>query len=69
MIGVHNWGKGFHQVGNLDKALTGVDTERFQILLSHDPTHFEEQVKHKTNIDLTLSGHTHGMQMVSKSLH
>ena len=63
LIGVHNWGKGFHQVGNLPKALNGSDEEEFQILLSHDPTHFEEQVKHKTSIDLTLSGHTHGMQM------
>jgi len=63
LIGVHNWGKGFHQVGDLDKALKGVNPDNFQILLSHDPTHFEEQVKNKTSIDLTLSGHTHGMQM------
>jgi predicted MPP superfamily phosphohydrolase len=63
LVGVHNWGKGFHQVGNLDKALKGTDPNKFQILLSHDPTHFEEQVKQKTKIDLTLSGHTHGMQM------
>lgn len=63
LIGVHNWGKGFHQVGDLDKALIGVSPKNFQILLSHDPTHFEEQVKNKTSIDLTLSGHTHGMQM------
>jgi len=63
LIGVHNWGKGFHQVGNLSKAINGCDPNEFKILLSHDPTHFEEQVKHKTNIDLTLSGHTHGMQM------
>ncbi len=63
LIGVHNWGKGFHQVGDLDKALKGINPDNFQILLSHDPTHFEEQVKNKTTIDLTLSGHTHGMQM------
>ena len=63
LIGVHNWGQGFHQVGDLQKAIQGVDAESFKILLSHDPTHFEEQVKHKTDIDLTLSGHTHGMQM------
>ena len=63
LIGVHNWGKGFHQVGDLKKALIGIDHDSFQILLSHDPTHFEEQVKNKTSIDLTLSGHTHGMQM------
>ena len=63
LIGVHNWGKGFHQVGNLSKATEGVKSGEFKILLSHDPTHFEEQVKNKTDIDLTLSGHTHGMQM------
>lgn len=63
LIGVHNWGRGFHQVGNLQKALIGSDPHEFQILLSHDPTHFEEQVKNQTDIDLTLSGHTHGMQM------
>ncbi len=63
LVGVHNWGKGFHKVGNLERALVGTNDHEFQILLSHDPTHFEEQVKQKTNIDLTLSGHTHGMQM------
>ena len=63
LIGVHNWGKGFHQVGNLQRAIEGTSEGEFQILLSHDPTHFEEQVKNKTTIDLTLSGHTHGMQM------
>jgi len=63
LIGVHNWGKGFHQVGDLTKALEDTNPDDFQILLSHDPTHFEEQVKYKTSIDLTLSGHTHGMQM------
>ena len=34
----------------------------FKILLSHDPTHWAEEVAAKTKIDLTLSGHTHGMQ-------
>jgi len=63
LIGVHNWGHGFHQIGDLNKALQGTDPQDFQILLSHDPTHFELEVKNKTNVDLTLSGHTHGMQM------
>jgi predicted MPP superfamily phosphohydrolase len=63
LVGVHNWGKGFHQIGDLNKAITGANTGDFKILLSHDPTHYEEQVKYKTDIDLTLSGHTHGMQM------
>lgn len=63
LIGVQNWGRGFIQVGNLDKALQGVDPSAFKILLSHDPTHWEEQVRHNpANIQLTLSGHTHGAQ-------
>jgi hypothetical protein len=63
LVGVHNWGKGFGEIGDLKKAMIGVDQDSFQVLLSHDPTHFEYQVQGKTNIDLTLSGHTHGMQM------
>jgi predicted MPP superfamily phosphohydrolase len=63
LIGVQNWGKGFIQLGNLDKALAGVDKDAFKILLSHDPTHWEEKVRfNTTKIDLTLSGHTHGAQ-------
>lgn len=62
LIGVHNWGKGFHQVGDLQQAIKGVNPDDFKILLSHDPTHWEEQVVGKEDIDLTLSGHTHGMQ-------
>ncbi len=64
LVGVENWGKGFIQKGDLDKALTGVDEKAFKILLSHDPSHWEEIVKHHpTHIHLTLSGHTHGMQV------
>ena len=63
LIGIQNWGRGFKQVGDLNKALQGVDKDAFKILLSHDPTHWEEQVRyHPTNIHLTLSGHTHGAQ-------
>ena len=63
LIGVQNWGHGFKKVGDLDKALTGVDKGAFKILLSHDPTHWEEIVrKHPTKVHLTLSGHTHGAQ-------
>ncbi len=63
LIGVENWGNHFRKSGDLAKALEGTDENRFQILLSHDPTHWEQQVHEKTKIDLTLSGHTHGMQM------
>lgn len=64
LIGVQNWGKGFIQIGDLDKALKNVKPEAFKILLSHDPSHWEEIVKHHPNhVHLTLSGHTHGMQV------
>jgi len=64
VVGVENWGKPpFPQHGDLGKALENVSETDFKILLSHDPTHWDYKVlKHKTNIDLTLSGHTHGMQ-------
>jgi predicted MPP superfamily phosphohydrolase len=63
LIGVQNWGRGFIQIGDLDKALKGVPEDAFKILLSHDPTHWEEKVRfHPTTIQLTLSGHTHGAQ-------
>lgn len=63
LIGVQNWGRGFIQIGDLDKALKGVDKDAFKILLSHDPTHWEEKVRFNTTpIQLTLSGHTHGAQ-------
>lgn len=63
VLGVENWGKRpFPQYGKLDKALERAGDTEFKILLSHDPTHFDEQVAGKTDIALTLSGHTHGMQ-------
>jgi predicted MPP superfamily phosphohydrolase len=63
LIGVQNWGRGFIKLGDLDKALQGVDKDAFKILLSHDPTHWEEMVRyHPTTIHLTLAGHTHGAQ-------
>jgi predicted MPP superfamily phosphohydrolase len=65
LAGIENWGRGFRQSGDLQKALEGSGhEERCTILMSHDPTHWEEQVMGgKANIELTLSGHTHGMQM------
>jgi len=64
LIGVENWGKrGFVKHGDLNKALEGTSNDEFKILLSHDPSHWQAQVlEHKSNIQLTLSGHTHGMQ-------
>lgn len=64
LLGVENWGLGFKSKGDLEKALNGVKERDFKILLSHDPSHWEAMVKtHPSKIHLTLSGHTHGMQM------
>ena len=63
IIGVENWGKGFKQKGDLKKASSKIDPQDFKILLSHDPSHWEyEVVNNKMHYQLTLSGHTHGMQ-------
>lgn len=63
IIGVQNWGaRGFAQYGNLQKAHAASSDAPFKILLSHDPSHWDGQVHEYPDIDLTLSGHTHGMQ-------
>lgn len=63
IVGVENWGiPPFKQYGDLEKALLKVKDISFKILLSHDPTHWSEEVVKQTDIALTLSGHTHGMQ-------
>lgn len=63
IVGVENWGNPpFKQYGDLQQSLQGVEDVGFKILLSHDPSHWSEEVVNKTNIALTLSGHTHGMQ-------
>lgn len=64
LAGVENWGIApFPQYGNLNQALAGI-SESFIIMLSHDPSHWSEQiVDFPLSIELTLSGHTHGMQM------
>ena len=63
IVGVENWGAPpFKQYGDLKKALSNVHDIPFKILLSHDPSHWSEEVVSKTDISLTLSGHTHGMQ-------
>jgi len=63
LIGVENWGKHFGEFGDIDKATENVTVKDFKILMSHDPSHWEYIVKqHPKNIQLTLSGHTHGMQ-------
>jgi len=63
IVGVENWGlPPFRQDGDLEKALKDVKSIPFKILLSHDPSYWDEEVIPETDISLTLSGHTHGMQ-------
>ncbi len=64
LVGVENWGAGgFKKAGDLQKAAAGIEKQDFKILLSHDPSHWENEVKgHEDHYHLTLSGHTHGMQ-------
>ncbi|MEE9408449.1 MAG: metallophosphoesterase [Polaribacter sp.] len=64
LLGVENWGKGFNQAGDLQKASANIKQEDFKILMSHDPSHWEYKIKDDPfNYQLTLSGHTHGLQM------
>ena len=64
IVGVENWGHPpFPQYGDLEKATADLAHDDFKILMSHDPSHFDGEVKtHGKKIHLTLSGHTHGMQ-------
>jgi uncharacterized protein len=64
IVGVENWGAGnFNKDGDLDTAMDLVDDNLPTLLLSHDPSHWNEVVlKSDYKIDLQLSGHTHGMQ-------
>ena len=63
LIGVENWGDGFKKKGDIDKAIKKIKKDDFKVLMSHDPSHWEKIiVNHDNHFDLTLSGHTHGMQ-------
>ncbi len=65
LLGIENWGaKGrFPKYGKMHEAFPGTETIPFKILLSHDPSHWDAEVKTKyPSIDLMLAGHTHGMQ-------
>lgn len=62
LLGTENWGKGFQQYGDFDATMQGTEEGEFKIMLSHDPTFWEEHLLNKTNVHLTLSGHTHGAQ-------
>ena len=64
VLGVQNWSShpNFPKHGNLPQAHAASGHAPFKLLLSHDPSHWQAQVLDYKDIDLTLSGHTHGMQ-------
>lgn len=63
VIGVENWGHPpFPQYANLEQAMNGVPANAFKILMTHDPSHWDHVIKNRGDVQLTLSGHTHGMQ-------
>lgn len=65
LIGVENWGAAlrFPRKGDMEKAQTGMEEVPVKILLSHDPSHWDAKIlKEHPDVDLTLSGHTHGFQ-------
>jgi predicted MPP superfamily phosphohydrolase len=68
IIGVENWGIGpplrFPKYGKLKEACQNTEEAAVKILLSHDPTHWDAQIRPEfPDIDLTFSGHTHGYQL------
>jgi len=65
VIGVENWGdfSRFPKYGDIEKASLGTENAPVKLLLSHDPTHWDEIIsKNYPDIDLTFAGHTHGFQ-------
>ncbi|HWS60901.1 MAG TPA: metallophosphoesterase [Flavobacterium sp.] len=63
LIGVENWGTNFKKKGDINLASHNLTKEDFKILMSHDPSHWDSEVKnHDKHFHLTLSGHTHGFQ-------
>jgi len=65
LIGIENWSAKarFPKYGRMDLAYPGTEKYSFKILMSHDPSHWDAEVRpHYPDIDLMLSGHTHGMQ-------
>jgi hypothetical protein len=65
LIGIENWSAKarFPKYGKMNEAYAGTEKYPFKILMSHDPSHWDAEVRSKyPDIDLTFSGHTHGMQ-------
>lgn len=71
VIGVENWGDPpFKQYGNLKMAYPSeegrsLNDDNYKILISHNPAHWDMEVSKESNIDLTMSGHTHAMQIMA----
>jgi len=65
LIGIENWSakSRFPKHGKMEPAYRGCERYPFKILMSHDPSHWDAEIRSKyPDIDLMLSGHTHGMQ-------
>jgi len=65
VLGIENWGGNMHftKYGKMEDTYRGSEVHDFKILLSHDPSHWNKMVKgNYKDVDLTLSGHTHGFQ-------
>ena len=64
LLGIENWGAGrFSKYGDMSQTYAGTKDTPFKILMSHDPSHWDAQIRPDyPDIDLTLAGHTHGMQ-------
>lgn len=72
LLGVENWSAfgNFPKYGKLNEAYAGTEKYPFKILMSHDPSHWDAQIRPEyPDIDLTLSGHTHGMQFGVENPH
>jgi predicted MPP superfamily phosphohydrolase len=65
LLGIENWSAKarFPKHGKMNEAYPGSEKYPFKILMSHDPSHWDAEVRPKyPDIDLMLAGHTHGMQ-------
>lgn len=70
VVGVENWGAGrFPKYGKLDESLIGTEESAVKLLLSHDPSHWRHQILDRPDVDVTFSGHTHGMQFGVRAEH